>query len=830
MEALRRTTLILLVSLLLLIVPIVPSRLHAGTVPCPRSATGPLVSLSSMILPNAFGCPDLVGRGPIAINSDSDFTSANGVTGGSGTASDPYVISGWDVEFNWVSAQISISNTRAFFVLRNVTAGGVGDGIVLNNVANGRLENLGTGGGSVPGDSGVGIRVAGSNHVSIVGVQESSTGTRNEGGGGPGTIISSSSNMFISNNVFGPDVYDVVSISGSINVTVVGNHIYGGDSYNNQGYGLDLAGSTNVTVSGNSFQNTGLFLDGTATITSDNTVNGRPLYYYHNCNNLILNNIPVGQLIIDHCSNVHLSSLSINNTDVGITMTGVTNALVENIELSANHFEGLELASSSNVTIRATDFSGMLYYYGSNQIETYGLIVNSSNKTVVDGNRFYSDDIGAEIGISSDNTFSGNTFDSDLAALRLEISTPNTRLYHNNFLPSAYNPLVGVSDSQPGHSWDNGYPSGGNFWANYPGSDPDNDGIGDTPYPIPGGVYQDRYPLMRPYPSPNALTADFTFSPSNPMVGQTVTFRALSVGGVAPYSYSWNFGDGSTGAGGSATHSYSSRPPGGGYTVTLTVTDSATPAHAKESASHFVTVTSPPPPLTASFTTTTQTGHSSPQVGEWVRLDASASGGTSPYSYSWNFGDGSSDTGLEVFHTYSSGGTFTAVLTVKDSGSPQQTTTAQKSITVLNPPPALTASFSYSPSSPQVGQTITFTGKVSGGTPPYQTGWFFGDGGPNVLGSSATHSYSSPGNYTVTFYVADSSPAQQQSSYQQTIVVAADPSVGGIVLPVDKAGLLTAFVGPALALVGSLAMVALVNKLRNNRRPVARRLENSVRN
>lgn len=817
----RRTTLILLVSLLLLIVPIVPSRLHAGTVPCPRSATGPLVGLSSMILPNAFGCPDLVGRGPIAINSDSDFTSANGVTGGSGTASDPYIISGWDIEFNWVSAQISISNTRAFFVLRNVTAGGVGDGIVLNNVANGRLENLGTGGGSVPGDSGVGIRVTGSNHVWIVGVQESSTGTRNEGGGGPGTIISSSSNIFISNNVFGPDVYYVVSISGSINVTVVGNHIYGGDSYNNQGYGLDLAGSTNVTVSGNSFQNTGLLLGGTATITSDNTVNGRPLYYYHNCNNLTLNNVPVGQLIIDHCSDVHLSSLNINNTDVGITMTGVTNALVENIELSANHFAGLQLASSSNVTIRTTDFSGMLEYYVSNQIETYGLIVNSSNKTVVDGNRFYSDDIGVEIGISSDNTFSGNTFDSNLAALRLEISTPNTRLYHNNFLPTAYNSLDGVSDSQPGHSWDNGYPSGGNFWANYPGSDPDNDGIGDTPYPIPGGVYQDRYPLMRPYPSPNALTADFTFSPSNPMVGQTVTFRALSVGGVAPYSYSWNFGDGSTGSGGSATHSYSSRPPGGGYTVTLTVTDSATPAHAKESASHFVTVTSPPPPLIDSFTATSSTASStSAAVEQWVRFDASASGGTSPYNYSWNFGDGTAATGLEVFHIYCSAGIFTVVLTVRDSGSPQQTATAQKTFTATSPPTScVTASITYSPSSPNAGQNVTFTGTISGGTPPYNSYYVFGDNpaaGP-VGGPTATHIFSSPGSFNVEFHVTDSSSGDIVIG-QIITVTNADPTVGGTVVGVAKSYLLAQSISTILLVgIGPTIAVAILYYRRKQR-------------
>ena len=35
---------------------------------------------------------------PIHIDGDADFTAANGVTGGSGTASDPYIIEGWDID------------------------------------------------------------------------------------------------------------------------------------------------------------------------------------------------------------------------------------------------------------------------------------------------------------------------------------------------------------------------------------------------------------------------------------------------------------------------------------------------------------------------------------------------------------------------------------------------------------------------------------------------------------------------------------------------------------------------------------------------------------
>jgi len=43
--------------------------------------------------------------------------------------------------------------------------------------------------------------------------------------------------------------------------------------------------------------------------------------------------------------------------------------------------------------------------------------------------------------------------------------------------------------------WDDGYPSGGNYWSDYSGVDVNGDGIGDTPYIIDADN-QDRYPLM----------------------------------------------------------------------------------------------------------------------------------------------------------------------------------------------------------------------------------------------------------------------------------------------------------------------------------------------
>lgn len=744
-----------------------------------RKKSGSLLLGVLIILSNILFFSPLVRAGSqvshnaIAINSDSDFTVANGVTGGSGTASDPYVISGWSIQYQPSTAQIGISNTRAYFVVRNVTAYGRGNGIILSNVANGRLENLESDGGSAFA-SGIGILVTGSNNIWITNVQVSSGGTPHEGGGGPGIIIRSSSNIFIANNNLLGSLDNVLTVDAT-NVTITGNNIWSSQT----GYGMSVGG-TNVTVSQNAFHYSGLVLGPSVKVTSDNTVNGKPLYYYHDCNNLSLSNVPVGQLIIKNCSNVQLSNLSISNTDIGIAMYGVHHALIQNVNSTSNNQNNVIVDRSLNITIEHSDFSYVPFnvFFGSGALSA--VRVAGSNNTIIDGSTFAYSQRALDLGSDLNATVSGNTFTEDNGMLCLSSST-GIHIYHNNFLISPDYTRICLSDTQPGHFWDNGFPSGGNYWSNYTGTDPDNDGMGDTPYPIAGGVYQDRYPLMNPYPASVPLTIEFNWAPYVQMVGQPVTLKASAVGGVAPYSFSWNFGDGSTGSGNLVTHTFASRPPPGSYTVRLTVTDSASPTHAVQTLAHYVFVSAPPPQLTATFTSTSLTGSSSSAaVEQWVRFDASASGGTSPYSYSWSFGDGTTGSGLSTFHTYCSPGTFTIALTVKDSGSPQQTTTVQKSFTVTSPPNScVRANFTYSPSSPRTGQTVTFNGTMSGGTPPYNSFWEFGDGSGPVPGSSATHAFSAAGNYNVIFHVTDSSYGDVASGQiiTVTVVVNSTPSI-----------------------------------------------------
>jgi parallel beta-helix repeat protein len=117
-----------------------------------------------------------------------------------------------------------------------------------------------------------------------------------------------------------------------------------------------------------------------------------------------------------------------------------------------------------------------------------------------DGNRFEANTAnnnthaGFHLGLSSNNTITGNTASHNEYGIcygTTDEGSPNNRIYHNNFV----NNLQHVNILTTVNTWDDGYPSGGNYWSDYVGVDANGDGIGDTPYVIDENNV-DRFPLM----------------------------------------------------------------------------------------------------------------------------------------------------------------------------------------------------------------------------------------------------------------------------------------------------------------------------------------------
>ena len=136
-----------------------------------------------------------------------------------------------------------------------------------------------------------------------------------------------------------------------------------------------------------------------------------------------------------------------------------------------------------------------------------------------------------------------------------------------------------------------------------------------------------------------------------------------------PLTYAWDFGDGNSGTGVNPSHTYTG---GGVYTVTLVVNDGVSDSAPVTTTADITEVNDVPVADPGGTYNCTE--------GSPVAMDGSGSWDleSSTLNYDWDFGDGSSGTGVVPSHTYASGGVYTVTLVVNDGtdDSPPVTTTA----------------------------------------------------------------------------------------------------------------------------------------------------------
>ncbi len=160
------------------------------------------------------------------------------------------------------------------------------------------------------------------------------------------------------------------------------------------------------------------------------------------------------------------------------------------------HFKGMWLHYAQNCSVTDSNISN----------NEFGLLLSSSNGTTITDNVISSNHLdGITIISSNHNTVVNNTVMSNWELGILLYDSANNSVYHNNFI----NNSQPAYDDTGANEWDDGYPSGGNYWSDYAGVDdcsglnqsdcPDPDGIGDTGYSIEPDS-KDNYPLMEPLP------------------------------------------------------------------------------------------------------------------------------------------------------------------------------------------------------------------------------------------------------------------------------------------------------------------------------------------
>ena len=262
----------------------------------------------------------------------------------------------------------------------------------------------------------------------------------------------------ISDNIIENNTGDCISFYESSNNIIARNTI------RKNGAGIDLFyGFNNVVFSNLIINNSG----GGVTFTNlSNSICYR---------NTITGNNGLGIVVYDHSSNciVANNNVSQNKEGRGLGLWDISHCLISGNRVTGHSGDGIAPSIIDNCTITGNVISGNWRGITAGRAETRDNIL--TNNTI------------------RDNTFRG----IDINAVR------NWQIYHNNFINNGEGNAYELGTNAV---FDDGYPSGGNYWSDYHGNDvfngpnqniPGSDGIGDTQYSIPTtGDRKDRYPLM----------------------------------------------------------------------------------------------------------------------------------------------------------------------------------------------------------------------------------------------------------------------------------------------------------------------------------------------
>jgi parallel beta-helix repeat protein len=415
-----------------------------------------------------------------------------------------------------------------FYSLKNTLSGNTvtrnsGDGVDLYYSS----DNNTLSGNNVTANGGVGIYLFYSSSGNVLSGNVMASNMYNFGV--YGTVLSDFMNKISTSNlVDGKPVYYLIN---QLNIVISPKTYPAGVGY------LSLVNCKNVTVQGLTLTKNlqGLLLAFTTNskITGNNvTANGRGIYLYSSSSNVLSgNNVTANSndgIYVESSVHNTLSGNNITaNSGYGIYIPSSSDNVFSHNNVAGNNFCGINfLYSSDNNTLSGNNITGNsedgidLYYSSDNNTLSGnnitgnngdGIYLETSSGNVLSDNNITANSYdGFDLYSSSGNVFSGNNVTANSGDGFDLYSSSGNRIFHNDFLNNTQQTYVFNSTN----TWDDGYPSGGNYWSNYTGVDlksgpyqnlTGSDGIGDTPYVIDSNN-TDHYPLMGPFHTFNVGT------------------------------------------------------------------------------------------------------------------------------------------------------------------------------------------------------------------------------------------------------------------------------------------------------------------------------------
>jgi parallel beta-helix repeat protein len=267
--------------------------------------------------------------------------------------------------------------------------------------------------------------------------------------------------------------------------------------------------------------------------------------------------------LLSYGKNLKLEQCRISNSTFGIEINSINNS-IENCDIFSNSC-GVYLNSKkgtiSNSNINNCGNGIRMAGENNEVIDTYlsknfqGIYIDSGGFNLINGSTISNSTMQGIYSISGFNNtiincnFSNNGYEGIYLNRAGLLDPPRYyKIYNNEFHLNGLNEnSTGQAYDRggPGSVWDNGYPSGGNYWDDYSGNDIysgenqdiiGSDGLGDIPYKIPGNKHSDRYPLMYPIRLINSIKTPFLHDIPSPDPDGNFTLLWTSVLNASNYT------------------------------------------------------------------------------------------------------------------------------------------------------------------------------------------------------------------------------------------------------------------------------------------------------